>query len=55
MAEQTPFSEEASAPDPALDAALNDHAHEVAPDLAQRRLDLVYVVFLGFPGAGDRG
>lgn len=55
MAEQIPMPEEASALDPALDAARHDHTHEVAPDLAYRRLGLVNVVFVGFAGAGDRG
>ena len=54
MAEQIPVSEEAAALDPALDAARDDHTHELAPDLAYRRLGIVNVVFLGFPGAGDR-
>ena len=55
MAEQISMPEQASALDPALDAARQDHTHEVAPDLAYRRLGLVNVVFVGFPGAGDRG
>lgn len=54
MAEQIPLSDEASALDPALDAARADHTHEVAPDLAYRRLGIVNVVFWGPPGAGDR-
>lgn len=54
MTEQIPLSSEASAVDPALDAARNDHTHEVAPDLAYRRLGIVNVAFVGRPGAGDR-
>jgi len=54
MAEQIHVPEEASAVDPALDAARGDHTHEVAPDLAYRRLGIVNVVFYGPPGAGDR-
>lgn len=54
MAEQIPLSDEAIAIDPELDAARNDHTHEVAPDLAYRRLGLVNVVFWGPAGAADR-
>src|SRR4051794_2703701 len=55
MAQQIPLSSGASAVDPALDAARNDSTHEIAPDLAYRRLGIVNVVFIGPPGAGDRG
>jgi len=55
MAEQVPLSEDASALYPELDAARNDHTHEIAPDIAYRRLAIVNVVFLGLPNAGDRG
>lgn len=55
MASQIPLSEDSSAIDPALDALRNDHTHEIAPDLAYRRLGIVNVVFWGPPGAGDRG
>lgn len=54
MAEQVPVPDEAVAADPVLDAARGDHAHEVAPDLAYRRLGIVNVAFWGAPGAGDR-
>ncbi|WP_207480110.1 MBL fold metallo-hydrolase [Arenibaculum pallidiluteum] len=54
MAEQIPLPPEASAVDPALDAARRDHTHEIAPDLAYRRLGIVNVVFYGASGAGDR-
>ena len=54
MATQIPLSEDSSAIDPALDALRNDHSHEVAPDLAYRRLGIVNVVFWGPPRAGDR-
>lgn len=54
MATQIPLSEDSSAIDPALDALRNDHTHEIAPDLAYRRLGIVNVVFWGRPGAGDR-
>lgn len=55
MSEQIPLSDDASAVDPELDAARRDHTHEVAPDLAYRRLGIVNVVFAGPAGAGDRG
>lgn len=55
MSDQIPLSDEASALDPELDAARRDHTHEVAPDIAYRRLGIVNVIFLGLPGAGDRG
>jgi glyoxylase-like metal-dependent hydrolase (beta-lactamase superfamily II) len=55
MASRIPLSEDSSAIDPALDALRNDHTHEIAPDLAYRRLGIVNVVFWGRPGAGDRG
>jgi glyoxylase-like metal-dependent hydrolase (beta-lactamase superfamily II) len=55
MAEQIHLSDNASAVDPALDAARNDHTHEIAWDIAYRRLGIVNVVFVGPPGAGDRG
>lgn len=55
MAQQIPLPEEASALDPALDAARGDSTHEVAPDIAYRRLGIVNVVFIGPSGAGDRG
>ncbi|WP_299359400.1 MBL fold metallo-hydrolase [uncultured Paracoccus sp.] len=54
MAEQIPLSDGAVALQPELDAARNDHTHEVAPDLAYRRIALVNVVFWGPAGAGDR-
>lgn len=55
MSEQIPLSDDASALEPELDAARRDHTHEVAPDLAYRRLGIVNVVFVGPAGAGDRG
>ncbi|WP_158046509.1 MBL fold metallo-hydrolase [Skermanella pratensis] len=54
MAEQIPLSPSASAVDPELDAARGDKTHQIAPDLAYRRLGIVNVVFWGRPGAGDR-
>jgi glyoxylase-like metal-dependent hydrolase (beta-lactamase superfamily II) len=55
MTEQVPLSSDASALQPALDAARNDKTHEVLPDLAYRRLGIVNVVFFGPSKAGDRG
>ncbi len=54
MADQVPVSDEAVALDEALDAARNDGTHELAPDLAWRRLGFVNVAFVGPTGAGDR-
>ena len=47
MPEQVPLSSDASALQPALDAARNDNTQEVVPDLAYRRLGIVNVVSLG--------
>ncbi|WP_232628390.1 MBL fold metallo-hydrolase [Methylobacterium sp. Leaf118] len=55
MAQQIPIDPQARADDPRADAARDDGTHAVAPDLAYRRLVLVNVVFVGPPGAGDRG
>lgn len=55
MAEQIPLGEEAVAASPEMDAARGDRTTEVAPDLAYRRLGIVNVVFVGPPGAPDRG
>ncbi|WP_342152591.1 MBL fold metallo-hydrolase [Methylorubrum sp. SB2] len=55
MAQQIPIDPQARADDPTADAARDDRTHAVAPDLAYRRLVLVNVVFVGEPGAGDRG
>lgn len=54
MSQQIPLSEDASAVDPTLDAARQDHTHEISRDIAYRRLGIVNVVFIGVPGAGDR-
>lgn len=55
MARQIPLPTEAEAIDDVADAARADHTHEVAPGVAYRRLGIVNVVFVGRPGAGDRG
>ena len=49
-----PLDPTGRADDPQRDAARDDATHEIAPDLAYRRLVLVNVVFHGPPGAGDR-
>lgn len=50
MTQQVPLGEEARAGSGAGD----DGTHEIAPDLAYRRLVMVNVVFYGTLGAGDR-
>lgn len=47
MAPQIPISREARADDPRADAERDDGTHEIAPDLADRRLVLANVVFVG--------
>ncbi|CAO4138687.1 hypothetical protein LPLAFNJD_LOCUS251 [Methylorubrum aminovorans] len=54
MAQQIPISRQARADDPRADAERDDGTHEIAPDLAYRRLVLANVVFVGASGAGDR-
>ena len=48
------LTSQSRADDPAADKERDDHTHEVAPDLAYKRLGIVSVVFYGLPGAGDR-
>ncbi|WP_336488782.1 MBL fold metallo-hydrolase [Methylobacterium nigriterrae] len=55
MAQQIPISQSGRADDPAADALRGDHTHEIAPDLAYRRLAIANVVLVGAAGAGDRG
>ncbi|EWY38150.1 hypothetical protein N825_14650 [Skermanella stibiiresistens SB22] len=55
MAEQIHLSQNASAVDPELDAARGDKTHEIATDLAYRRLGIVNVVYSGPAASGDRG
>jgi glyoxylase-like metal-dependent hydrolase (beta-lactamase superfamily II) len=54
MSEQIPLSEQSRADDPEIDRQNDDSTHEVAEDLAYKRLAIVNVVFVGRPGAGDR-
>lgn len=55
MGEQVPLDEQSRADNPEIDAANDDNTHEIAPDLAYKRLVMVNVVYFGNPGAGDRG
>jgi glyoxylase-like metal-dependent hydrolase (beta-lactamase superfamily II) len=55
MAQQIPVDPEARADDPRRDAERDDATHAIAGDVAYQRLVLVNVVFVGAPGAGDRG
>lgn len=50
MTQQIPLGDDARADD----GASPDGTHEIAPDLAYRRLVMVNVVFVGRPGSGDR-
>ena len=54
MEHQIPLNPAGRADDPDHDAALHEGTHEVAPDLAYKRLAIVNVVYYGMPGAGDR-
>ncbi|TWA80235.1 glyoxylase-like metal-dependent hydrolase (beta-lactamase superfamily II) [Azospirillum brasilense] len=54
MARQIPLDSAGRADDPERDRARDDGTHEIAPDLAYRRLAIVNVVFVGAPGSGDR-
>lgn len=54
MAQQVPVESSARADDPKRDDARDDNTHEIAADLAYRRLAIVNVVFVGVAGAGDR-
>ena len=54
MAHEIPLDPSARADDPQKDEARHDDTHEVAPDLAYKRLAIVNVAFYGIPGAGDR-
>jgi glyoxylase-like metal-dependent hydrolase (beta-lactamase superfamily II) len=54
MEHQIRIDPENRADDPEADETRNDGTHEVAPDLAYKRLVMVNVVFYGLPAAGDR-
>ncbi|MBY0253773.1 MAG: MBL fold metallo-hydrolase, partial [Methylobacterium organophilum] len=55
MAQQIPVDPQARADDPRRDAERDDATHAIADDVAYQRHVLVNVVFVGAPGAGDRG
>lgn len=55
MKHSVPLDASARADSPDADAARDDGAHEVRPDLAYVRLAIVDVALVGPPGAGDRG
>ena len=55
MEHQIPLDTASRADSPQQDDARDDGTHEVAPDLAYKRLAIVNVVFFGLAGAGDRG
>jgi glyoxylase-like metal-dependent hydrolase (beta-lactamase superfamily II) len=55
MAQQIPVDPKARADDPHADAARDDATHAITDDVAYQRNILVNVVFVGAPGAGDRG
>jgi len=54
MEQQIPIGPDARADDPKADEARDDGTHEVAPDLAYKRLAIVNVAFYGLANAGDR-
>lgn len=49
-----PLDSSARADSPAQDDARDDGTHEIAPDVAYKRLAIVNVAFFGLPHAGDR-
>lgn len=54
MSTQVPLDADNRADNPQQDDLRDDGTHEIAPDLAYKRLGMVNVVFYGLPGAGDR-
>jgi glyoxylase-like metal-dependent hydrolase (beta-lactamase superfamily II) len=50
---QIPLNPAGRADDPKADAARDDGTHEIAPDLAYKRLAMVNVVYYGTPDAGN--
>ena len=54
MSEQIPLTEESRADSSALDRDNDDSTHEIANDLAYKRLAIVNVVLYGRSGAADR-
>ena len=54
MRQQVPLTEESRADDPEIDRDNDDSTHEIADDIAYKRLAIVNVVFVGQRAAGDR-
>jgi glyoxylase-like metal-dependent hydrolase (beta-lactamase superfamily II) len=54
MGEQIPLDETSRADSEWLDHENHDGAHEIADDIAYKRLAIVNIVYYGRPGAGDR-
>jgi glyoxylase-like metal-dependent hydrolase (beta-lactamase superfamily II) len=54
MSEQIPLTKASRADDPEIDRQNDDSTHEIADDVAYKRLAIVNVVFVGQPNAGDR-
>jgi glyoxylase-like metal-dependent hydrolase (beta-lactamase superfamily II) len=54
MEQQIPLDDAGRAINPQVDAARDDGTHEIAPDLAYKRLAIANLMFFGAPGAGDR-
>jgi glyoxylase-like metal-dependent hydrolase (beta-lactamase superfamily II) len=54
MGQQIALGQKSRADNPQIDAANNDTTHQIADDLAYKRLAMVNVVYFGSPGAADR-
>src|SRR6266513_2296513 len=54
MRQQVPLTQESRADDPEIDRDNDDSTHEIADDIAYKRLAIVNVVFVGQRAAGDR-
>src|SRR4029078_5197737 len=54
MSEKIPLHEHSRADDPEIDRDNDDSTHEIADDLAYKRLAIVNVVFVGKSNPGDR-
>jgi glyoxylase-like metal-dependent hydrolase (beta-lactamase superfamily II) len=54
MSKQISLTEESRADHPEVDRDNDDNTHEIADDLAYKRLAIVNVIFVGEPDAGDR-
>ena len=54
MSGQIPLDAASRADNPEVDAVRDDGTHEVAADLAYKRLAIVNVIFVGLPNCGDR-